>query len=427
MKEGTILDEEAYNRATSVYLVDRVVPMLPEVLCNFACSLRPDEDKYTFSAVFEMNQRAEVLNVWLGRTATHSSFRFAYEEAQSVIEEAKVGEGYTIPADISITDAERSIPANVVEAILTLNILAQRLRSKRMRLGAITFDKVEVKFDLDENGNPTGVYFKESKEANKLIEEFMLLANRKVAEYVAKMKKTFVYRIHDEPDADKLQQFNGVIARFGYSLNLNNKKTITDSLNTLLEEVKGKKEQNLVDTLAIRSMAKASYSTKNIGHYGLAFDYYTHFTSPIRRYPDVMVHRLLQLYLDNAPSQSEAEYETKCKHSSQMESLAASAERDSIKYMQVKYMEGHKNQIFAGVISGVTEWGIYVELNVNKCEGLVRARDIKDDYYTFDEQQYALVGQATGRTYQLGDEVMIRVKNTDLLKKQLDFELVESN
>ena len=427
VKEGTILDEEAYNRATSVYLVDRVVPMLPEVLCNFACSLRPDEDKYTFSAVFEMNQRAEVLNVWLGRTATHSSFRFAYEEAQSVIEEAKVGEGHTIPADISITDTERSIPANVVEAILTLNTLAKRLRSKRMRLGAITFDKVEVKFDLDDNGNPTGVYFKESKEANKLIEEFMLLANRKVAEYVAKMKKTFVYRIHDEPDADKLQQFNGVIARFGYSLNLNNKKTITDSLNNLLEEVKGKKEQNLVDTLAIRSMAKASYSTKNIGHYGLAFDYYTHFTSPIRRYPDVMVHRLLQLYLDNAPSQSEAEYETKCKHSSQMESLAASAERDSIKYMQVKYMEGHKNQIFAGVISGVTEWGIYVELNVNKCEGLVRARDIKDDYYTFDEQQYALVGQATGRTYQLGDEVMIRVKNTDLLKKQLDFELVESN
>ena len=426
VKENTILDEEAYNRATSVYLVDRVVPMLPEVLCNYACSLRPDEDKYTFSAVFEMNKKAEVVDVWIGRTATHSSFRFAYEEAQAVIEEAQAGENYTICADTSITDTERKVPANVVDAILTLNSLAQQLRSKRMRLGAITFDKIEVKFELDENDNPTGVYFKESKEANKLIEEFMLLANRKVAEYVAKMKKTFVYRIHDEPDSDKLQQLNGVIGRFGYALNLNNKQTITDSLNSLLEEVKGKKEQNLVDTLAIRSMAKASYSTKNIGHYGLAFDYYTHFTSPIRRYPDVMVHRLLQLYLDNTPSQNEAEYEAKCKHSSQMESLAASAERDSIKYMQVKYMEAHKNQYFAGVISGVTDWGIYVELNENKCEGLVRARDLKDDYYTFDEQQYALVGQATGRMYQLGDEVTVRVKNTDLMKKQLDFELISS-
>lgn len=425
VKEGSILDEEAYNRATSVYLVDRVVPMLPEILCNYACSLRPKEDKYTFSAVFEMNSKAEVLNTWIGRTVTHSAFRFAYEEAQTVIEEAQVGEEYTIPAETSITDEDRVVSPEVVEAILTLNTLAKKLRDKRMRLGAISFDKIEVKFQLDENDNPTGVYFKESKEANKLIEEFMLLANRKVAEYVSKLKKTFVYRIHDEPDADKLQQLNGVIGRFGYSLNLNNKQTITHSLNSLLEEVKGKKEQNLVDTLAIRSMAKASYSTKNIGHYGLAFDDYTHFTSPIRRYPDIMVHRLLELYLQGAPSQNEADYEGKCKHSSQMESLAASAERDSIKYMQVKYMENHKNQHFAGVISGVTEWGIYVEITVNKCEGLVRARDIKDDYYTFDEQQYALVGKATGRTYQLGDEVLIRVKNTDLMKKQLDFELVE--
>ena len=435
VQEGTILDEEAYNRATSVYLVDRVVPMLPEVLSNFACSLRPNEEKYTFSAVFEMNKKAEIINSWFGRTVTLSDHRFAYEEAQEIIENfARIGEeqekisDFQMPSEISIRkEGSYIVPKDVVEAILIFDDLAKKLRAKRMRLGAISFDKIEVKFDLDENDNPTGVYFKESKDANKLIEEFMLLANRKVAEYVAKMKKTFVYRVHDEPDDEKLLQLNGVISRFGYSINMKDRNSITHSLNSLLEEVKGKKEQNLVDTLAIRSMAKASYSTHNMGHYGLAFDFYTHFTSPIRRYPDVMVHRLLQKYLDNQPSEKEELYETKCKHSSQMENLASSAERDSIKYMQVKYMENHKNQIFAGVISGVTEWGIYVEITENKCEGLVRAREIKDDYYIFDEKQYALVGEVTKNTYQLGDEVLIRVKNTDLIKKQLDFELVGRN
>lgn len=421
VQEGTILDEEAYNRATSVYLVDRVVPMLPEVLSNFACSLRPNEEKYTFSAVFEMNKKAEIINTWIGRTAICSDYRFSYEEAQYVIEEAENQKEFVMPEEISLTGKSYIVDENVVNSILIFDDLAKKIRSKRMQHGAISFDKIEVKFDLDENDNPTGVYFKESKDSNKLIEEFMLLANRKVAEFVAKQKKTFVYRVHDEPDDEKLLQLNGVISRFGYAINMKDRSSITHSLNSLLEEVKGKKEQNLVDTLAIRSMAKASYSTHNIGHYGLAFDNYTHFTSPIRRYPDVMVHRLLQKYLDNQPSEKEDLYETKCKHSSQMENLASSAERDSIKYMQVKYMENHKNQIFVGVISGVTEWGIYVEIVENKCEGLVRTRDLKDDFYIFDESQYALVGEVTKNMYQLGDEVLVRVKNTDLIKKQLDF------
>ncbi|NHN25582.1 ribonuclease R [Flavobacterium jejuense] len=417
LKEDTILDKEAYDRATSVYLVDRVVPMLPEVLSNFACSLRPHEEKYTFSAVFELNQKAEIMNSWFGRTIIYSDQRFAYEEAQSIIE----SKSDTIPAEISLTGKEYKAPQAIVEATLKMDELAKILRRKRMASGAISFDKVEVKFNLNEEAEPTGVYFKVSKDANHLIEEFMLLANRKVAEFIGKQKKTFIYRIHDEPNEDKLFNLQALISKFGYKLDLRNKNDISKSLNQLMQDVNGKKEQNLVDTLAIRTMSKAVYSTENIGHYGLAFDYYSHFTSPIRRYPDVMAHRLLQYYLDGGKSVDEETYEEKCRHSSDMENLAAQAERDSIKYMQVKYMQDHKDEEFLGVISGVTEWGIYVEIIENKCEGMCRIREIKDDYYTFDDKQYALVGEVSKNILQLGDEVYVKVKNADLVKKQLDF------
>ena len=431
LQTGTVLDDEAYERATSVYLVDRVVPMLPEILSNGACSLRPNEEKYTFSAVFEMNNKAEVVKKWFGRTVTYSDARFAYEEAQHVIEiNESSTEGknlkYTIPSDISITDKEYTVDDSIAKAILELDRLAKILRKKRMNEGAISFDKVEVKFKLDENSNPEGVYFKESKDANKLIEEFMLLANRSVAEFLGKQnpKKTFVYRVHDEPDDEKIAALENIIKRFGYKLDTRDRKSTTQSLNKLLKDVHGKKEQNLVDTLAIRSMSKAVYTTNNIGHYGLAFDYYTHFTSPIRRYPDVMVHRLLQRYLDEGKSAKEEKYEEMCGHSSDMENLASNAERDSIKYMQVKYMQDHKDQDFLGVISGVTEWGIYIEIIENKCEGMVRTQDMRDDHYIFDKDEYAVVGQKTNKVYQLGDEVYVKVKNADLVRKHLDFTML---
>lgn len=435
VQPDTVLDDEAYERATSVYLVDRVVPMLPEVLSNNACSLRPHEEKYTFSAVFQMNDKAEVKNQWFGRTVTYSDARFAYEEAQAIIEnnsnvilnpvEASQLNN-TIPAEVSLTGKEYQTTPEIAFATLKLDQLAKIMRRKRMKSGAISFDKVEVKFNLDEQANPIGVFFKTSKDANKLIEEFMLLANRKVAEFVGKQspKKTFVYRVHDEPDDSKLAALQNVVGRFGYKLNFKDRKSISASLNNLLKDVEGKKEQNLVDTLTIRSMSKAEYSTHNIGHYGLAFDYYSHFTSPIRRYPDVMAHRLLQHYLDGGKSANEAVYEDKCNHSSNMENLATKAERDSIKYMQIKFMQDHKDEDFVGVISGVTDWGIYVEIIANKCEGMVSVRDMKDDHYMFDEDHFALIGKNSKTMYQLGDEVVVKVKDTDLVKKHLDFTLI---
>ncbi len=404
---NSIIEDEARNRATSVYLVDRVVPMLPERLSNGVCSLRPEEDKLCFSAIFELNENAEVLKQWFGKTVIHSNKRFTYEEAQKIIE---TGEG-----DFSFE-------------MLTLDSLAKNLRDKRFKLGSIAFDRIEVRFEIDETGKPLSVYFKESKDSNQLIEEFMLLANKKVAEFVGKRDKgktpkTFVYRIHDQPDADKLVSFNSFIHRFGYGIQLTTPKAISSSLNQLLNNVKGRKEQNLFETLAIRAMAKAVYSTRNIGHYGLSFEYYTHFTSPIRRYPDMMVHRLLEKYIEGGRSVNEQKYEEFCKHSSDMETRAANAERASVKYKQVEFMQDQIGQIYSGTISGVTDWGIYVELE-NKIEGMVPIRELDDDFYIFDEKNYALVGRHSNKTYQLGDDVKVKIWRTNLERKQLDFQLV---
>ena len=406
----SVIDREAFNRATSVYLVDRTIPMLPERLCNQICSLRPNEEKLCFSTIFEMDNKANVINSRICRTVIKSDRRFTYEEAQEVIE---TGEG------------------DCKEAILALNDLAKQLRERRFRNGAINFERYEVKFEIDEQGKPLRVYFKESKEANKLIEEFMLLANRTVAEFVGcppkgKTKKTFVYRIHELPDPDKMQNFATFIRRFGYNLKTEGTKTdVSKGINHLLDTVQGKPEENLIETVAIRAMQKAKYSTDNVGHYGLAFDYYTHFTSPIRRYPDMMVHRLLERYLAGGRSVIKKKYEEMCEHCSSMEQVAANAERASIKYKQVEFMSDKLGKVYDGVISGVTEWGLYVELNENKCEGLVPMRDLDDDYYEFDEKNYCLIGRRSKRQYRLGDPITIRVAQANLERKQLDFQLVE--
>jgi ribonuclease R len=403
------LDKEAYERGTSVYLVDRVIPMLPERLSNGLCSLRPNEDKLCFAAIFELDANANIINQWFGKTVIHSNRRFTYEEVQQVIE--------TKEGDFR-------------DEILKLNELAYILRDRKFKAGAISFETTEVKFILDGDGKPTGVYVKERKDAHKLIEDFMLLANRKVAEHVSKMGKgkhkyTFVYRTHDSPKPDALNSFAQFASRFGYKINTKSDKEIARSLNFLMEDVEGKKEQNVLTHLAIRSMAKAIYTTKASSHYGLAFDHYTHFTSPIRRYPDVMVHRLLEHYLHGGQSANAEHYEKMCQHASQMEKRAADAERASVKYKQAEFLQDQIGHVYSGVISGVTEWGMYVEIIENKCEGMIRLRDISDDFYTLDEKNYQIIGQRKKKAYRLGDEVKIRVKNVDLAKKQIDFSLVQ--
>ncbi|WP_333851068.1 ribonuclease R [Epilithonimonas sp.] len=410
VKPGTILDDEAYARATSVYLVDRVVPMLPEVLSNDVCSLRPNEDKFTFSAVFELDEEAKIHKQWFGRTVIHSDRRFAYEEAQERIE---TGEG------------------DLVEEILQLDKLAKIMRAERIRNGAITFDRSEVRFNLDENNKPIGVYFKVSKDSNHLIEEFMLLANKKVSEFISLNKRneptgnTFIYRIHDDPDPAKLTALRDFVGSFGYKMDLANTQKVAESLNKLLSDVKGKGEENMIETLAMRSMSKAVYSTDPIGHYGLGFEYYSHFTSPIRRYPDLIAHRLLQHYLDGGKSPNKEVVEEQAKHCSAMERLASEAERESIKFMQVKFMEDHVGEVFSGVISGVAEYGFWVEIPENGAEGMIKLRDLVDDSYSLDAKNYAIVGSRTGNTYQLGDEVKIKVVKANLIAKQLDFKIVE--
>ena len=411
VQPGSAIDAEAQERGTSVYLVDRTIPMLPEKLCNMVCSLRPDEEKLAFSVIFELNEDADIVNKWIGKTVIKSNHRYAYEEVQEMIEGA---------------DGDNK------KELMTLNDLATKLRAKRMKEGCINFHSEEVKFILDENGKPIDTYVKVQKEANMLIEDFMLLANKTIAETMSKSSKykdyTFVFRIHDEPNPEKLSNFIQLVSKLGYSMNISSREKLVKSYNALFDAVDGKGEKNLVESVAIRTMAKAVYSTTNIGHYGLAFPYYTHFTSPIRRYPDLMVHRLIERYLiENHPSVDKEEYEELCLHASEMEKRAADMERESVKYKQAEYLQDQIGKVFDGLISGISKWGIYVELKKSKCEGLIRYADLDDDFYYLDEENFRVIGQDYGNIYQLGDEVKIRVKDVNLIKKQLDFEMVVNN
>lgn len=418
VQPNSIIDEEAYDRATSVYLVDRVVPMLPEILSNGACSLRPQEEKYTFSAVFTVNEKMEIEKEWFGKSVILSDHRFSYEEVQYILDSGDK----TVSEEVSLKEKEYMVSDDIFTALCQLDHFAKMLRKKRMSNGALSFDRVEVKFNLDQENNPESIFFKSSKDAHKLVEEFMLLANRRVAEFIGKQKpkKPFVYRVHDLPDEDKLGNLKTIANNLGYQLNLETKQ-VNASLNKLLKETHGQKEQELIDTLTIRCMSKAVYTIDNIGHYGLAFEHYTHFTSPIRRYPDVLVHRLLEFYLEGQENIKAEALEEACTHASNREQLATKAERDSIKYMQVKFMEDKIDQYFEGVISGVTDRGIYVEIIENKCEGMVKISEIKGDYFVYDEKTHSLVGERTSKVYQLGDPVGVIVKKADLMKRQLDF------